>query len=1096
MLRTLGGLTLEGSDFRWQKPLLLLTYVALEGRRTRREVAELFWPSAADRMKSLSVALTQLRHGVPGVVRADRRDLEVDVEIDVARFRRHLEGSDLEAALRLYRGPFLDGFDERHVGTDLEAWIYETREREAERLRRALLAAARTRAAKGDVGGPAALAARAFELPGAAPPDPAALAELHALLVAGGHPLARQVASDAAELGLDLGEVAPASGDRPAPSRALSPATPLLGREAEIRQARALLGDPEAHVVTLVGPGGVGKTRLAFELARRLNQAEAPVAGVPGAGVPVAGPVALESVRTAGELFRELASALGMLVSGGQSTDMLARQLAERLRTAPALLVLDGCEHLADGECSAALSRLLAGAPGARALVTSRAPLQVADERVVRIGGLPLGEPEALGHAPGPAERLFEICARRAAPEFEAALQREAVHRCCSLLDGLPLAIELAAAWAGTLPVDAIIDEIRSDPGFLAGEGPDAGGRHAGLRGVFERSWALLDEEEQRAFAALAVFEGGFARGAASFVADVDAAALRRLVRASLVAFDAGAGRYRVHELVRAFAAERLEALGRAATALARHSAYYCSWMRDRERDLEGAGQAAATDVIARELGNVRAAFLHAAASGARPLLEQAATALGRYYERRGPFSEGVEVFGNAMALLESGGTHDALAASLHAHLAAMWRLQGDAAAARAAIAAGRERLPASRRKGDVASSRARARLEHQAGMLALGSDNVTAERALERAAAGYRSAGLAWEAARALGGRGLALLGQGRDGEATGALEEALDAATALGDAAGTADLLATAAWAAALHGRFDDSEGLVRASERAYDEAGDLTGAAAGYGRLGMTAVWLGAFTPAKALFEKSLAAHRAIGEWWSLPDAHAAVGLGHLHIGAYLDTDREARTGLGMARRLANPLAEAHSLWLLGATALTRNDFATAAERFRNSVALCRLGHEAHEAMPSVALLAMAYTGMGRPDRAWSVARIALRRSVEAVDFRALTLALSAFSLLLAGAGELAAAASIRALLARYAIVRNCRFFQEMSARHLMPLLAPLDPRAAKRASALVHDLDPWRAASTLAECRGADEAVPRLVAGAGNTAGETPFGLTAP
>jgi predicted ATPase len=1083
MLRTLGGLALEGSDFHWQKPLLLLTYVALEGRRTRREVAELFWPSAADRMKSLSVALTQLRHGVPGVVHADRRDLEVDVELDVARFRRALDERDLELALHLYRGRFLDGFDERHVGTDLEAWIYETREREADRLRSALLSAARRSAAAADGSAAAKLAAQAFELPGATPPDPPALAELHALLVAGGHPLARQVASDAAELGLDLGgaptgEASPGSPHGPAADRPLlSPRTPLVGREAELEQALALLSDPAARIVTLVGPGGIGKTRLALELAGRLNEAWAL-----GTGLPVAGPVTLESVRTGGQFVREMASALGMRLAGGQSTDLLERQLAERFRASPAVIVLDGCEHLADGECLSALSRVLAAAPGARALVTSRAPLQIAGEHVFRLHGLPLDQDEAPEGGPGPAERLFELCARRTAPGFDAARQRDAVRRCCSLLDGLPLGIELAAAWAGTLPVDAIVDEIRSDPGFLAGPGPHAPGEHVGLRGVFERSWALLTEDEQRAFAALAVFEGGFTRAAASFVADVDAAMLRRLVRGSLVAFDAGAGRYRVHELIRAFAAERLEALDATVAVLARHGAYFCSWMRARERDLEGDGQAAATDAIARELPNVRAAFLHAAASGARPLLEQAATALGRYYERRGPFSEGVEVFARAVDLLEGARTHDPLAASLHARLASLWRLQGAAPASRAAIAAGLERLPAPGRASDVASARARARLEHQAGMLALGSDNVAAARALERAADGYRAAGLVWEATRAQGKRGLALLGQGRDVEASGALEEALDAATDLGDAAGTADLLATAAWAAALHARFDDAEGLIRASEGAYDAAGDLAGAAAGYGRLGMTAVWLGAFDPAKALFEKSLAAHRAIGEWWSLPAAHAAVGLGHLHIGAYLETDREARTGLGMARRLANPVAEAHSLWLLGATALTRDDFTTAVQRFRNSVALCRLGSEAHEAIPSVALLAMAYRGLGRQERAWSVVRIALRRSVEAMDFRSLMLALAAFALLLAEAGEVNAAASVSALIARYKIVRNCRFFQQMSARNLTPLLATLEPRAVQGASALVDDLDPWRAAATLAECRGADKAAPRLAANA--------------
>jgi len=1097
MLRTLGGLALEGSDFRWQKPLLLLAYIALEGRHARREVAELFWPSAADRMKSLSVALAQLRRGAPGVVRADRRDLDVAVELDLDAFRRALEHGDLDAARRTYRGPFLDGFDERHIGTELEAWIYETREREAERLRRALLEAARACSVAGDAARAAALAADAFTLAGAGPVDPAALAEVHGLLAAAGHPLVGEVAKDGAELGLSLDSegvrpdaLAGGAGQAIAgPARAgaaqdsdrlAAPAVPLVGRDEELERVLTLLRDPATRVLTLVGPGGAGKSRLAVELARRPELAP----------LPVAGPVDLEPVRTPAQLFRAMAASLGMAVSGGEGAERLQRQLVERLRTSPAWIVLDGFEHLSDGGCPGALARVAAAAAESRVLVTSQAALQVADERVFRLAGLAVREGGEVdeGLAPSAAERLFEIHARRAAPDFQAARQQQAVRRCCELLEGLPLGIELAAAWAATLPVSEINEQIRSDPGFLSGHGPAGDGGRRGLRTVFERSWLRLGPEEQHAFASLAVFEGGFALPAATFVAGVDAAVLRQLVRSSLVAFDPGAGRYRVHDLVRAFAGERLEGLGSAEAVRARHAAHYCAWMGARARDLEGAEQRAATDMIERELANVRSAFLHAAAAGAGSLLAPAAPALGRYYQRRGPFAEGADVFAHAASLLEgTGDASCALVATLHAYRAGLLRLKGDVAAAREAVALGRTCLSSSRQPSDAAVLRARARLQRQTGMLALGSDNLGAAQALEQAASDFRVAGLAWEEARSLGGRAHALLRQGRDDEATRALEEALDAATGLRDAAGTADLLATAAWAAALHGRFDDAESFLRTSERAFETAGDLAGTAAGLGRLGMTAVWLGEFEPAKALFEKSLAAHGTIGEWWSLADAHVAVGLGHLHLGAYREADHEARTGLGLARRLANPVAEAHSQWLLGATALTRDEHGIAAARFRSSVGLCRLGGEAHEAIPSVALLAVALRGLGRPTRAWSVLRIALRRSVEAQDFRAVVLALSVLSLLVADGADLTTAATLQSLLSRYAIARNCHFIRDMSKLYLMPLLAPLSPSGWQTAAAQAQALEPWSAAAALATCHDAAAVRARLTAGAMPAAG---------
>jgi pimeloyl-ACP methyl ester carboxylesterase len=218
VLRTLGALELAGSSFARPKPLLLLAYLALEGPRPRRHVAELFWPRARDPLKSLTVALTRLRHGAPGVVDADRIRAWTSVESDAASLLASLDQGDVDEALRLYRGPFLDGVYLPGWSTELEEWVYETRESIARRLRQALLTWATSEADVGAFHSAARRAEQAYRLAGAPPLPPDDLLTLATLVRAGDGLTAAEIGAEAATFGLDV---------------------PRSGREARARLERA-----------------------------------------------------------------------------------------------------------------------------------------------------------------------------------------------------------------------------------------------------------------------------------------------------------------------------------------------------------------------------------------------------------------------------------------------------------------------------------------------------------------------------------------------------------------------------------------------------------------------------------------------------------------------------------------------------------------------------------------------------------------------------------------------------------------------------------------------------------------------------------------
>ena len=420
------------------------------------------------------------------------------------------------------------------------------------------------------------------------------------------------------------------------------PITPCIGREAEMAALAELLHKPEVRLVTLVGVGGMGKTRLAQELGRASISAFAD-------GVFFA---PLAPISTPAALVGAIATALGVALQG---RDPL-RALLQMLRQKQLLLILDNFEHLLVGRTDAVdlVAELIGAAPGVRLLVTSREGLKLRGEHVYMIQALTFSATASLEEAANlAAVRLFVQSVRRVQAGFElTAANLAAVLRICDLVQGMPLGLELAAAKAGGLPLSAIADAIEQSADFLAVDWRDVPERQRSMRAVFAWSWQLLSAEERRVLRQSSEFRAGFAFNAAQAVTGATPPLLARLAEKSLLQWQAtasGEGRYTMHELLRQFAAEQLDVAGERAVTEQRHSHYYMVYLAARGWQLGRAKPTQASSEIQAELDNIRTAWQWAIAHGQLAELEQATYAWWQFCQFQGLGFEGQQSFAVAV---------------------------------------------------------------------------------------------------------------------------------------------------------------------------------------------------------------------------------------------------------------------------------------------------------------------------------------------------------------------------------------------------------------------------------------------------------------
>jgi predicted ATPase/DNA-binding SARP family transcriptional activator len=694
--------TARAAPFLPERRFQLLAVLATRANEwvARDEMAALLWPE-----RNNADARRNLRHVVfkalalPGVggLEASEHALRWDVETDLLVFAQSLRDGDRQQAIALRRGRLLEGIDDPGNAA-LGDWLAEHRARFDARWQQA---AHETLATQGTPQQRVDLAQQLLTLD---PLDEAAVAALlEAELALGRNAAAQRLYLDYAhrladELGIEpshqlrdlLGREVPAPTTPafapPAPPAVPDPGAPFVGRRSEMAELMRLLAPDGARAVTVLGPGGVGKSSL----SRRVLQAVAD--SFTGGRFWVE----LQDLAVARAVVARLAEQLGVAINDAQ--DAVA-QIGRRLGAKRVLCVLDNAEHLA--ELAALIERLLAAAPGLSLLVTSRVRLGHASEHCLPLAGLAVPDEDSRDLEAAvafDAVRLFEARAAVAQPGFSLAQHLGAVIDIVEAVGGLPLAIEIAAGWVRLLPAQEIAHDLRRSMDLLerdpASRDAQARPEHGSMRAVLERSWSLLAPREREALAALSVFQGGFTRAAALAVTRAPLALLSSLVDKSLLAVD-DAGRFALHPLVAAIAAERLgDDVPRADECARRHASYYAKFVAELAAR-GGNDHRPLTAGIDAEYANCRAAWQRAVVDASTDQLAQSAGPWRLFFDVRGRIDEGVAQLEPALPLAAAA---PALAAALRAALSRLHYRRGDYALGLSLGLAGADMA---RRRGD-----------------------------------------------------------------------------------------------------------------------------------------------------------------------------------------------------------------------------------------------------------------------------------------------------------------------------------------------------------------------------------------------------------
>ncbi len=690
-----------------------------------------------------------------------------------------------------------------------------------------------------------------------------------------------------------------------------------------MREIGQLLDDPACQLLTLVGPGGIGKTRLAVEVAEAINPHPQPLfpRGLPSGALKGRGEkmqdgsamgirtnfadgvyfVPLQALTSPDFIVGAIAEALGFQFYAGDSR----RQLLDYLRDKTMLLVMDNFEHLMDGVTLA--SEILEAAPGVRILVTSRERLNLLEEWVFDVHELKYPTNDAEAEMENyEAVQLFIQHAQRAYRSFNLTdEQKPAITRICRLVDGMPLGIELAASWVRVLSCDAIADEIERNLDILNTPMRNIEPRHRTMRAAFEPTWNRLSVAESQAFKRLSVFRGGFSREAAEVVAGASLRTLSALVDKSLLRVGAN-GRYDIHELLRQYAGEQLSPEEHD-QAHGRHSAYYAEVLHQQWEHLRGRHQKQALREIEAELDNVRASWKWAATHQQTDSLDKMMDSLWFFYDIYAHNQEGWQAFQMAVESL----TRDAFLRQPHPPAPSPQAERGS------------KNQPGEKgiQKSSQAESVTMGRLLAQQGGFAFSlTQPKQARQLLENGLTILRQHEAHRDTAFALLRLSeVTMFHESNPAAAKLYLQESLMIYQQSGDEWGIAYAIRWLGFAALLLEDFEEARRLGQESFATYQKTGDLGGMAIALSIVGLAALGMQDYPTAKQAGQESLALCREIGLHWAMVQGLLAAAGATCALGEYDESRRFFQESLKITseRRFIGDIlwtfVESANLWM---------------------------------------------------------------------------------------------------------------------------------------------------------------------------------------
>ena len=1079
------------SRFRSSKNAGLLVYLALQSDRPflREVLATLFWPeeSETNARNNLRQAVYQLRKVLGNLENPDEPYLLVtrqtvqfnadsDFTLDVNQFWQSIAIGDKEAAAAVYPGDLLPGFTCDSLL--FEDWLRHEREQ----LHQAALEAM-SEVTQGHLQAGRPDKAQVFARQQLLLEPWRELAHrqlMRAFALAGDRSRAlaqyeqcREILWD--ELGIEPAAETVAlyenikSGDHGpivldeslVPSDEVRhnlpvPMTPFIGREQELAELTKLLVDTQVHIITILGPGGIGKTRLALEAAGRQRHPSSPFPD----GVFF---VSMAPVESANEILSTLAAALDLSYHpSGHNASSEREQILAYLARKNMLLIMDNFEHILEGRTL--LLEISQQATKVKLLVTSQERLQMRGEQVFPIHGLEMPQldgPKKDAATDYAAAQLFLNISRRTVPDFELLVgDAEQIHRICGLVEGMPLGLELAASWTGLMPLSDIAGEIEKSMQLLSTEHHDVPKRHRSIQATLDASWKRLTPEQKRAFQGVTIFRGGFTRSAAVEVAHADLSLLFALVNKSWLSYERKNDRYQIHELLRQYGSNKL----RIETALEqevrkRHSAHFCGYLKGRETDWFGARQQEAAAEVRLEIKNIQSAWRWAASQGDVRLLAQGHNSLGRFYSREMRIIDGREDFRSAANglsnLLAQQEIDDSQSLTLLSQILAWQAHFADEPAQKQKI------LVQSQDILDRGSATGHDRRAEQAFIFleqayATKKQDYEASIRFSKLALGlFQALGDQAGEAQALMELGLNYRRLGRPLQAIGALRANLDIRQQLEDALGSADAMSWLGIALMYQQNLKEAEQLFRQALRLFRQLGSRYHEAATLMHLSWLQIHTGEILVARELVEQAKVLEREFGlpvNLW----VHMASAACNIHLGRYAEAKAEVFYALDIAEQRGLSEETASGKLGLAWIAMAQEDLEGAKGYLQESLAISREAKDVDQFTP-IGWLGYVARAQGDDLTARKHLKDVLRAVIE-YDYTELNIWLPLASLLAVDDGRLERAIELYSLARRHiGSIKNSLFWQEVAGRELDDVRASLPSEVAAAAETKSRMLD---------------------------------------